>query len=485
MACDALVFRWPIAYCSADFTPLTNTIVILAFVGLATGTGVGLLSMRRSSDELAAGYAALSLFVQICPWLYWLSFDGLIQYKSLLILLPLVSGAALSILFVWTVGYAVRASTPGKLLQDLLSPNWLLAAAVMLLVFAALSVWVGSLLYGAVVGSAFLGLAVCTPHDPLSNSSLSYRRVFLLLYATATTVSAANAWFANRQLPAAAVHSTTHTIVHFARGRHLELRITSAQEAFHVFVGGRLRFSSLDQDRWAKALTQPAIERSQCPRRALVFSQGEGLAERELLKGPCIQSVVSVVSDRVAVDAARRQPWWRHAIADAWHSPRVQVIERDPAVWLLETPPTLFDLVISDLPDPDNYSNAKYYSRFFFREIRKRMEPAAFLAIQATSALRSPRTFASIAATVKDSGYFMLPYRVAMTTLGEWSFILASPTNISAGPRSRTAINVDAATAVSFSFPPDAVWGKTGQVSRLDDPVALEAFLDENGEDAP
>jgi hypothetical protein len=52
-------------------------------------------------------------------------------------------------------------------------------------------------------------------------------------------------------------------------------------------------------------------------------------------------------------------------------------------------------------------------------------------------------------------------------------------------PRTNTAIEFEKAPSVSFSFPPDAVSGKDAQVSKLDDPVALEAFLEENGEDGP
>lgn len=250
-------------------------------------------------------------------------------------------------------------------------------------------------------------------------------------YYTRLLATGLNAVYAKRCLPLAVVRSTNHTIVHFERGRIHDLRITSGQDAFQVLVRGRLRFSTLDQKRWAEALTRPAIARSLCPKRALVFSLGEGLAERELLKESCIQSITSVVRDRVAVDAARRQPWWRQVIADSWNSPRVHVVERDPAVWLLEETPSLFDLAIVDLPDPDNYVDAKYYTKFFYDEIRKHLFPSAFLVVQATSALRSPRTFASIHVTLQASDYFTTTYRVAMTTLGEWYFLLASPTPIS------------------------------------------------------
>jgi spermidine synthase len=249
-------------------------------------------------------------------------------------------------------------------------------------------------------------------------------------------------------------------------------------------VGSRLRFSTLDQKRWAEALAQPALSRLDCPKRAVVFSLGEGLAERELLREPCLQSITSVVRDRIAVDAAERQPWWRQLVANAWHSPRVHCIERDPAVWLSELPPTLFDLIIVDLPDPDNYTDAKYYTRFFYRQIRKHLSPSALLVTQATSALRSPKTFASIRATLDEADYATATYRAAMTTLGEWYFLLASPTRI---PENLRAVAAAAPfnAPQSFVFPPDAIATQKGRVSKLDDPAALDAFLEETGDNDP
>ena len=486
MASDALVFRWPISYCSSDINHLASTIIFFAVGGLVTGTVIGMLTSSRSRGGLSPGYAVASLSIQICPWLYWLTFDGRIRTQTVLVVLPFIGGAGLSLLFVWTIAHAIHAATPGRLLRELLSPGWPIVCALVLVALAALSIWTGSFLYAAITGAVFLGLAAMRPLEGVSPSGgAQYRRAFGSVLAIAMGTTIANAVLASRQLPTAVVRSSTHAIVHYERGRHLELRITSSQEAFHVFVGGRLRFSTLDQNRWAQALTQPALARSRCPRRALVLSQGEGLAERELLKESCIQSITSVVRDRVTVNAARRQPWWRETIADAWRSPRVQVVEYDPAVWLLEAPTSLFDMIIVDLPDPDDYINAKYYTRSFYRELSKRMGPSALMAIQATSALRSPRTFASIQATVRDAGYFTLTYRVAMTTLGEWSFILASATGVSNMPRPDTTIALERAPSVSFSFPPDAVSGKDAQVSKLDDPVVLESFLEENGEDAP
>jgi len=484
-ACELLVFRWPLALCSSDVTPLAGSIVLSAMAGLIAGVGMAIVTRDFAYRHLGKGYLIASLLVQICPWLYWLSFDGRLNYRFLLILLPGLCGGGLSFLFVWASLRAMKSASRGRLLRAVLSPGWAATAALIFFAFAALSSWVGSLFHGAFLGAAFLWLAASSPWAGVRIGVATRPRILILtLCACVLFATIINARYANRILPTAVVRSTNHSVVHFEQGRAYDLRVTSGQDSFHVFVGNHLRFSTLDQQRWANALTQPALARLTCPQKALVFSLGEGLAERELLQVPCIREVTSVVRDRVTVEAARRQPWWRHVTADAWFSPRVHLVERDPAVWLLQAPACLFDLVIVDLPDPDDYTNAKYYSRFFYRAIRNHLSPSGVLAVQATSALRSPKTFATIRATLEAAHFVTVTYRVAMTTFGEWSFLLASPTRV-------PDVVVDARTAAkqtialeTFAIPPDALPKEKGQVSKLNDPTSLDAFLEENGNDS-
>jgi len=483
MSCDLLVFRWPLAFTSSDVTQQSRAILLSGIVGLVSGACIGVYTRSHARSLLTAALIVASLAAQISPWLYWLALDGRIAYRVALVALPCVCGCGLAILSIWVVQHATDIAAPNCLLRAIISAPWLAAAGAFFFVLATISTRTGVLVCGVVLGAAFLCLAASIPFETKAHEGNAKNSVVVSLCIGVLLVTVVNAVVANRCLPQAAVRASNHMVVHFQRGRIYDLRITSGQDAFHVFVGSRLRFSTLDQERWASALTRPALARLRCPKRALVFSLGEGLAERELLRQPCLEAITSVVRDRVAVDTARRQPWWRRTISDAWHSPRVRLIERDPAVWLQDSAPDSYDLVIVDLPDPDNYVDAKYFTRYFYREIGKRLSANAILLTQATSALRSPRTFASILTTLNDAGFHTLAYRAAMTTLGEWYFLMASPTAI---PEELPQAQLQSATSMaleSFVIPPDALPTLPGRVSRLDDPAAMDAFIEESGDE--
>jgi len=350
-------------------------------------------------------------------------------------------------------------------------------ASLFLFVLACSQPFVGLLLFGSLMGAILLGISAWRVFTVPPASAHAWNRWgSRLLVLVVLVLTAASAIFAWRVLPLAVVHSSVHRIVHYSRGKTRDLRVTSGQDAFHVFEGNRLRFTTLDQHRWAEALTQPALSRVYCPKKALVFSLGEGLAERELLKVPCIRSITSIVRDRISVDAGRRQYWWRRTIDNAWNSSRVHVIERDPAAFALDASDEKFDLAIVDLPDPENFVDTKYYTRFFYRQLAKHLTSASLLTTQATSALRTPKTFASIRATLDAAGYTTLPYHVELTTLGDWYFLLASP---SARPIS--SVPPPAGAVYSFVIPPDAAPYLVGKVNRLENAATLDTFLEETG----
>ncbi len=72
-----------------------------------------------------------------------------------------------------------------------------------------------------------------------------------------------------------------------------------------------------------------------------------------------------------------------------------------------------------------------------------------------------------------------------MTTLGEWSFLLAQTSAISIVVRPKWLVGVAVAARDAFALSPDALPAAIGRVSRLDEPLVLDAFLSEGGENAP
>jgi predicted membrane-bound spermidine synthase len=280
----------------------------------------------------------------------------------------------------------------------------------------------------AIAGGLAAAAAISTTTaDPRVTKGGPRPRVFVRWLSTALLVAyAAGAYLAERRLPLRRLLTSSHPIVYFAESERCTLSVTSGQSAYHLFVDGELRFSTFDDRRWAEALVMPALSRVQAPRRALVLSTGEGLIERELLRDPRLQSITSVARCRLVSDTARQSGWLRHLTANSMNSSRVSRVERDPAAYLVDSNQQTYDLLIVDLPDPAGPLESKYYSRRFYQLLAARMSESSVLVVQATSARRSPRTYATIGATLKAAGLSLQPIMVPLISRGEWSLYLAA-----------------------------------------------------------
>jgi spermidine synthase len=450
--------------------------------GVALGSWIGRATRDLAYSFLAEAALAFALLIQLSSWLYWLSLDGRISYAPMLWSLPATGSFATATFTHWWWHCTRLDMQRRRSFHQVVAPTSVLLSAVYCVVVALSLPIAGPLLHASCLALGLVGLSAGATFGRLGLFDYSANPLRTWLFGLVILATGANAVLANQVLPLRVVHNTPHPIIHYEVGRSVDLKVTSVQGAFNVFVAGQLRFSTLDHARWAEALTRPALARVPCPKNALVMSMGEGLIERELLRDQCIATITSVLRDATILNAARRQPWWRKLTNNAWRSHRIETKEADPAYWVQSiSPHQQYDLVIVDMPDPEDFANAKFYSRYFYRQIRKHMTEQAILVVQATSALRSPNTFASIRATLESANLVTIPYRVALTTLGEWSFLLSQKRAIA--PVSRPEWLRDSALGAleTFALAPDSVSSAKGQVSRLDEPTVMEIFLSEEG----
>ena len=228
--------------------------------------------------------------------------------------------------------------------------------------------------------------------------------------------------------------------------------VTHNRAGFQLFLNGHLQFSSVDEYRYHEALVHPAFAAAGRARRVAVLGGGDGLAVREILRHPEVESITLVDLDPAMTALARTHPLFVALNGGSLASPKVRVVNDDAMVWIAKDQ-DLFDVVIVDFPDPNSYAVGKLYTSRFYQLLARRLEPDGIVSVQSTSPLFARRSFWIVDATLKAAGFSTKAYHVAVPSFGEWGFVLAAKHPITVAPRLPENLRGPSAALLPSLFP--------------------------------
>jgi spermidine synthase len=229
-------------------------------------------------------------------------------------------------------------------------------------------------------------------------------------------------------------------VIYSHKTRYQRLTITRWSEDIRLYIDGNLQFSSADEHRYHESLVHPAFAaREQLglapAKRVLILGGGDGLAVREVLRYPAVKSVDLVDLDPEMTRLFRETPALAelndHALAD----PRVHVHNADAMRWLEDRRPSSdagaaglepWDVIVVDLPDPNNLSLGKLYTIGFYRLVRAVLAADGVAVVQSTSPYLSPRAFWCVIETLDAADLHPLPYHAHVPSFGDWGFALVA-----------------------------------------------------------
>jgi spermidine synthase len=214
-------------------------------------------------------------------------------------------------------------------------------------------------------------------------------------------------------------------IVYSKSTQYQRIVVTRGKAGFQLFLNNALQFSSTDEYRYHEALVHPAFAVAPDAKRILVMGGGDGLALREILKYPQVESVTLVDLDPDMTQLAKRFPPLAELNKNSFDDPRVRVVNADAMIWLEETQEPPFDAAIIDFPDPNTFGLGKLYTTRFYRLLKTRLTPAAAVAIQSTSPMFARKSYWCIVRTLEASGFTVRPYYTAVPSFGLWGYALA------------------------------------------------------------
>ena len=205
--------------------------------------------------------------------------------------------------------------------------------------------------------------------------------------------------------------------------------VTKGKTGYSLFLNGNLQFNSFDEHRYHEALVHPAMMAYSAggapPKRILVLGGGDGLALREILKYPSVETVQLVDLDPGMTGLSQKLPALADMNRHSFDDPRVTVTNGDAFVWLNNTPTEPFDVAIVDFPDPNNFALGKLYTTRFYQMLKAHLKPDSAVVIQCTSPLMARQSYWCIIKTIESTGFMVKPYQTTVPSFGIWGYALA------------------------------------------------------------
>ena len=201
--------------------------------------------------------------------------------------------------------------------------------------------------------------------------------------------------------------------------------VTAGRGGHKLYLNGNLQFAERDEYRYHEALVHPVMAAHGAPKKIAVLGGGDGLAIREILKYPSVESITLVELDPAMTREFSSQPALVQLNSGALLSPKVRIVNRDAFKWL-EEQTEVFDIVIVDFPDPTNFSIGKLYTNSFYALLDRHLAASGYAVIQTTSPLVARKSFWTVVNTIESIGLRTAPYHANVPSFGEWGFVVAS-----------------------------------------------------------
>lgn len=268
-------------------------------------------------------------------------------------------------------------------------------------------------------------------------------------------------------------------IVYAKTSHYQRIVITQNRMGFQLFLNGNLQFSSADEYRYHEALVHPAMTSFGAPRRVLVLGGGDGLAVREILKYPSVETVTLVDLDPEMTKLAERFPPLARLNNSALADKRVKIVNQDAMIWL-EEPVDPFDVAIIDFPDPNTFSLGKLYTTRFYKLLKARLTLDAAVSIQCTSPLFARSSYWCIVKTLEAAGFNVKPYQTSVPSFGVWGYVLARTKPFEAPAQAPAGLKFldNAAMAALFVLPVD-LGPVPVEINRLDNQILVRYYESE------
>ena len=213
-------------------------------------------------------------------------------------------------------------------------------------------------------------------------------------------------------------------VILMEQSQYQKIVVTKHKNDLRLYLDGNCQFSSSDEYRYHEALIHVPMAYAPARDNVLVLGGGDGMAARELLKYPDTQiTLVDLDPEMTRLCSEDKQI---SALNEgSLSNERVHIINTD-AYEYLEHCTEKYDVIIVDLPDPNNEVLNKLYTNVFYRMCRNCLAEDGIMNVQSTSPYYAVKAYWCIGRTMESEGLYVASYHLQVPAFGDWGFQMAS-----------------------------------------------------------
>ena len=214
-----------------------------------------------------------------------------------------------------------------------------------------------------------------------------------------------------------------NNIIYTKQTSYQKIVVTEQKHRIQFYINGAIQFDTIDEHRYHESLVHPAMMNAKVHENILIIGGGDGMALREVLKYDDVQNVTLVDLDPAITTLFKEHEVLSGLNSHSYDSSKLKVVNQD--AWkFIEKAEVLFDVIILDLPDPNNISLSRLYSETFYRLLSKQLSRSGVMVTQASSPMYTRRAFWSVKKTMEQTKLYIKGYHTYVPSFGEWGFVM-------------------------------------------------------------
>lgn len=218
-------------------------------------------------------------------------------------------------------------------------------------------------------------------------------------------------------------------IIHKFKTPTQNIALVDVEGEMWIYSNGDVMFSTTkDEDEYADVILHIPMAAAKEVKNVLIIGGGGGITTREALRYDEVVTITAVDVDDVMMNFGKKLDRLVEFNKGSLNHPKVKTVIADGRSYVENSSET-WDVIIVDIPEPTSKcpSLSRLFTLQFYNQLRDHLNPGGAISVACSTSSWMPEYMWSIETTLKEAGFFTVPFHNFSLKDGEdWGYILAT-----------------------------------------------------------